>query len=246
MRAVHRVLVLTFTFLLAEGILSQVSAQTPVLPIDYRVGPLQRDAHVNYAGYPYTLGSIADITDSSLETYTHLRGLDRDTSGVPADTGTFYLLQYQIDPEALAFRIDFTARIENTRTSRFDEFLVIGLRAGDGLPGPTMKWAEASEITTFGLEISRNGNTGNDPQAVNWGLDSMLDAQGRFRIVLQGGFIAGLDEPGSIQTYLYEVRALSIPEPRTVPLLSMVAIIVVLRYRKAFRGKRKRLLARAW
>src|SRR5262245_10536050 len=53
------------------------AALIPVLPTDYRVGPIPIVYQpFDFTAYPYTPGSIPEITDGSLATFTQLQGLD--------------------------------------------------------------------------------------------------------------------------------------------------------------------------
>ena len=228
--------VMAATILLACGLVfpSQSCADdwVPVVPIDYRVGPIPVPYQpFNYTAYPYTLGSIPDITDSSLATFTQLQGLDNflQSNGARADTGTFYLLQYQIDPNALFFRIEFTARTDDTPSLAFNQFAIIGLTPNGVTPSPIIKWTTARELTAFGVEFSRTGNSGNEPSSGSWGLNSMMNPDGRLRLVLQGGYAATLNEAGRANTYLHEVNAsfTTVPEPSTAGLLGLGGLFMI-------------------
>ena len=203
----------------------------PTVPIDYRVGPIPVPYSGDYTAYPYTLGSIPDINDSSLATFTHVQGLDNvlQSNGTRVDTGTFYLLRYQIDPKAVSFRIEFTARTDDTPLEAFNQFLILGLSPDGVTPGHTLTQTTAREPTTFGVEFSRTGNTGNLPGSEDWGLNSMINPDGTLRLVLQGGYGAGPNQPGTMNSYLYDVNAsfTTVPEPCTAGLLGLGGLFMI-------------------
>lgn len=213
-------ILLADVLLLPQGVCSD--GWVSVLPIEYRVGAIPVPYQpFNYTAFPYTLGSIPDVTDGSLNTYTHLQGLDEvlQSNGAVVDTGTFYLFQYQVDPDAVAFRIRFTGRVEDNETQgAFNEFMIAVLSPDGVNPSHSLRWVEASETTTFGINIWRDGNSGDAPLAERYGLDYTMNPDGRMWVLLQGGYAASLSGPGVLNSYLYDVSAefTTVPEPSSM------------------------------
>jgi hypothetical protein len=202
---------------------------TPVVPTEYRFGPIPYPyVPYNFMAYPYTLGSTADIIDGSLQTFTRVQGLDAvlQSNGAVADTGTFYLLQYKIDPRAVSFTINFTARIDDYPFTPFGDFQIFGLSPDGVTPTQVLSGVTARQPATFGVEFFRDGNSGNFPPSTGFGLDSMMTADGRVRIVLEGGFGAALNQPGALTSYLYEATAsYDVPEPSGIALLGLAGLM---------------------
>jgi hypothetical protein len=123
-------------------------------------------------------------------------------------------LKFKIDPAATSFQINFRAEMNPYPSTPTGNFLVEAL-SPSGTGSATLLWRiTASSPTTFGLNLTRNSNNGNFPSFSSWGLDNMLAPDGSLRFVLNGAFLASIDHPGRVTTYLYDVSAsYVIPEP---------------------------------
>jgi hypothetical protein len=210
-------------------------AAVAVDPVAYRAGPVPVTYNLTgFTDYPAAPGSIADITDGSLDTFTELNGLDNalQSNNVRADTGTFYLLEYQIDPAAESFRIDFTARSDAYPSLPFGNFSIETVPV-DGFQFSTvLTGVPAPEPTTFGVEFTRGGNTGNVWYTSDLGLGSLPAPDGRLQLVLNGAFLASQNEPGRVSTRLYEAEASYVlPEPGALPLLAAAVPLLLARRR---------------
>jgi len=195
----------------------------PVVPSEFRYGPVPVPYHLgSYTTYPYTSGSIADISDSSLLTFAHVRGGDNilQSNGSRVDTGTFYLFEFQIDPKAQYFRIEFTAQASDSLSPAYNGFTIYGITPGGGLTYP-LNTIAARQPTTFGIDFGRTYSSGNESIGSGIGSDSlMFPGEGRLGIVLAGGYTATLDQLGAVDTFLYELNgSYAVPEQPTLFLI---------------------------
>ncbi|MFO0899476.1 MAG: PEP-CTERM sorting domain-containing protein [Pirellulales bacterium] len=193
------------------------SASGAAIPYPYNVGI--------YTTWPSDPISIAAISDGSAATSVALTGLDNvlQDNGVWVDTGTFYLLRYELPPETPGFHIEFTADVQYPGG---DELLVEAIQ-GDGVTTRTVfSERDASQPRTFGLtfyRFSNDGNQGDWGQA--WGLDDLRQPDGSILIVLQGSYFAQYDRPGFVTSTLYDVSATVVaPEPSAGLLLAIGAL----------------------
>lgn len=187
----------------------------------------------NYFTWSQAPFSIADLSDGSASTYVTLHGLDNTllANNSRDDTGTFYLLRYNLPPSQLAFHIDFTAAVQYPGGA---ETLLVEAVSSDGINTRDVFWQyNASQPSTFGVTLYRTGNDGNQgAYGQDYGLDDMQRPDGSIYIVLQGSYFGQSDRPGLVSSTLYDVSATSAPEPASLALLLLGGFSLTLRKKR--------------